>query len=93
MYPAPYTSGEAFEYTKTTTILPPVTATNVNLVPTYTSPPVAYPAYPAYPGYPPPPPGYNAGMMIDQQMMAARMQQQQAFVTGATSALALCCCL
>lgn len=56
MYPAPYTSGETFEYTKTTTILPPVVATDVSMVPTFTSP-VGYPAYPpAYPAYPPPPP-------------------------------------
>lgn len=90
MYPAPYTNGETFEYTKTTTILQPVVATEVAMVPTFTPPPaMGYPSYPAYPGYPPPPP--PAVIAMEQQRMM--QAQQQAYVSGAASALALCCCL
>ena len=54
MYPAPYTSGEAFDYARTTTVLPPGVVTDVTTVPTYITPPAM--GYPAYSNYPPLPP-------------------------------------
>lgn len=99
MYPEPFASGETFEYVKTTTILPAVTATPYNAVmPTFTPqmgmgpmgyPPVYPPPYPPAfgpgygPGYPPP------GVIYQNQTIA----NQNAYASGATTALALCCCL